>query len=507
MWYVYIIILENIYNKMESNHNKKARVVLLSPNIIGSKDGVNRIQPGHGVGLLAGRLRDKGHEIYVRDTALEGYYNQSPRDGETMLIGESEEDIIKYVKDIKPEFVGISILFSNLADHGRKLARIVKEIDSSIITILGGNHVNHMYMDIIKDPYVDYVLRGECDFTLEILIDFLKNNKEINRIPGLVAKRRDNSIYVGEGKGKVEDLNTLPKEARELMNMEKYFEIGLFHSAKSRSKRVGNIMATRGCPENCVFCTTPKMWGNVVRWRSPESVYQEIKELKEVYGVEEIQFDDDTLTANRKNLLDLCDLIEPLQLKWCTPNGIRVNYPPDLDKKKQMFKRMNESGCYQVTFAVESGDQDLLDNFIRKNLRLEVVKPTVVAAKEAGMFVHVFFMVGFPGETREQMEKTIRFAEYIESDSYSVAIACPLPGAPMYDIVKERDLFVDDFSQKRITFRKSLIKVDGFKDPREFEKWVGEQNIYLNNLLKQRDKARFIKKYGTTDDRMLKKQT
>jgi len=86
-------------------------------------------------------------------------------------------------------------------------------------------------------------------------------------------------------------------------------------------------------------------------------------------------------------------------------------------------------------------------------------------------------------------------------------IACPLPGAPMYDIVKERNLFVDGFSQEKITFRKSLIKVDGFDSPREFEKWVDEQNIYLNNLLKQRDEARFIEKYGTTDDRMLKKQT
>ncbi len=500
--------MENQYNRIEKENNKKARVALLSPNIIGFKDGVNRIQPGHGVGLLAGRLRDKGHEVYVRDTALEGYYNQSPcDDGETVLIGESKEDIIKYIKDIKPEFVGISILFSNLAGHGKELARVVKGVDSSIITILGGNHVNHMYMDIIKDPYVDYVLRGECAFTLESLIDSLKNNRDISEIPGLATKQDDNTIYVSEGKGRVEDLDTLPKEARDLMNMEKYFEIGLFHSPKSRSKRVGNIMATRGCPENCIFCTTPKMWGRVVRWRSPHRIYEEIRELKEVYKVEEIQFDDDTLTANRKNLLELCDLIEPLELKWCTPNGVRVNYPRDLDKKKQMFKRMHESGCYQITFAVESGDQDLLDNFIKKNLKLETVKPTVAAAKEAGMFVHVFFMVGFPGETREQMEKTIRFAEYIESDSYSVAIACPLPGTLMYDITKERNLFVDDFSPGKITFRKSLIKVDGFSSPEKFEKWVDEKNVYLNSLLRERDEARFMDKYGTTDDRALKKQT
>jgi len=123
------------------------------------------------------------------------------------------------------------------------------------------------------------------------------------------------------------------------------------------------------------------------------------------------------------------------------------------------------------------------------------------------MLVHTFFMVGFPGETYEQMQKTIKFAEHIEADSYSVAITTPLPGTPLFEMVKSQDLFVDDFSTDQIIYRKSLIKVPGFT-PAEFESWVDQQNIYLNGLLKTRDPERAVRIYGTsTDERMLKRQT
>ena len=132
--------------------------------------------------------------------------------------------------------------------------------------------------------------------------------------------------------------------------------------------------------------------------------------------------------------------------------------------------------------------------------------------KEKVLF-YTFFMVGFPGETYEQMEQTIKFAEEIEADSYSVAITAPLPGTPLFDVVARKGLFIDDLSPDeiidKILFSKALIKVDGFDDSTDFENWVNEKNIYLNGLLLKKAPERYKLKYGTleTDERMLRRQT
>jgi len=348
---------------------KKAKVLVMTPNMIGFEDGINRIQPCHGPGSICGRLRDRGHEVYFRDTALEGYKSTTPNDdGQTVTIGENEEATARYIGEVQPDIVAISILFSNLATHGKDIARLAKAINPNITTILGGNHVNHTYREIIRDPNVDFVIQGECDFTLEQLVSAITNNEDVSKVPGVVHMSGD-QVLIGAATSRIADLDTLPKEAREIMNMEGYFALGLFHSPKSGTNKIGSVMASRGCPEECTFCTTPQMWGKTVRWRSPGIIYEEIKELQEVYGVEEIQFEDDTLTAHRLNLLELCDLIEPLGLRWCTPNGVKVNYHAKTpERQAHLFRRMFESGCYQITFAVESGDQDILDHLVKKKI-------------------------------------------------------------------------------------------------------------------------------------------
>ena len=212
--------------------------------------------------------------------------------------------------------------------------------------------------------------------------------------------------------------------------------------------------------------------------------------------------------------MELCDLIEPLEVGWCTPNGVKINYhSKNPEMQDYLYRRMYESGCYQITFGVESGSQELIDHTINKRLPLETVKPAIESAKKAGMFVHTFWMVGFPGETYEQMEQTIKFAEEVEADSYSVAIVCPLPGTPLFDEVSRNGLFIDDLSPEeiinQILYRNSLIKVDGFSKAEDFEDWVHSRNIYLNGLLLKKDPERYKLKYGSieTDERVLFKQT
>ena len=504
---------------------KQARVLLMIPNIKGMKSGINRIQPGLGVGYLGSVLRKSGHAVYIRDCALEGYRNEKNLDDKIVLIGESNENIASYIASLNPDIIGVSVLFSNMMDHAYTIAKIAKTVNPKVKVILGGNHISNAVRDYqfackhpdvrvpgemvdLQDRNIDFAMRGEVEYQFAELVKRLINEQDPKDIPGLIYFK-NNLIYINPAPSPLEDINKLPFPSRDLMNLEGYFKIGLFHSSKSKSRRVLNVMASRGCPEICSFCTTPLMWGQKVRWRDPQNIYDEIKEGIKKYDIDEVQFEDDTLTANRKNLFELCNLIEHLGITWCTPNGVKVNYHQKGDRQYELYKRMADAGCYQITFGCESGVQRVLDDIIHKKLKLEEIQPSVENAQKAGLSVHTFWIVGYPGETREEMEKKIDFAAQVGADSYSLAILSPLPGTPIYHQVLKENLWWDDARGKRdILYRNSLIKVAGFNNPHEFEHWVDEKTLYLNELLKHRDFEKFKNHYGDNiDAKFLQKQT
>lgn len=493
---------------------KKGRVLLVTPNLKGIGGGVNRIQPSLGLMLIAPILERQGHHVKIYDTALDGWENRKTIDEKNniVLIGHSDEDIESTIRDFKPDVVGISVLFSNLLESAHNIARITKKINIETKVVLGGNHISSSVTDYqyylidkensnlqdhiedLENDHFDMAMVGEGEFSFSELVDRLINNIDYKNVPGLV-KKISHKKYIINPQKKVHDLNLLPRPARRLVNMEGYFKIGAFHSAKSRSKRVLSVMCSRGCPEKCTFCSTPSMWGQNTRWRTTEHLMDEIENDVRDFKIGEIQFDDDTLTVNKKNLYSLCDRLEKkIGLPWCTPNGIKVNY--HFNKQNEMYKIMNYAGCYQVTLACESGVQRVLDDVVNKRLPLETIYPSIENAKKAGMLVHTFWILGYPGETYEEMERTINFAMNSGADSYSFSILSPLPGTPIYRKVLKENLWWEGRSLGDMLFRSSLIKVDGFTGPDEFEKYVDEANTKANLLLKHKDLKRFEYKYG-----------
>jgi radical SAM superfamily enzyme YgiQ (UPF0313 family) len=471
------------------------KILLLSPNIKGIIDGVNRIQPPLGISYLCSFLKSN-HDVFVRDTAIERWDNQTKITDKIISIGESDTSIIEYIAKINPHIVGISVLFSNLMDSAYTIANLIKQIDKRIVVIVGGNHVTNMIRDhkfgisqIININDVDFYFSGESEQTFPQFINSINSTEKCLQIPGVYKFVNGNLINYSKIPTTFMEMKSFPMPSWEYFNMEKYFSVGLFHSAQSYSNRVLPVMASRGCPEKCQFCTTPDTWGSKVRWRTPKSIYEEIKYFKTKYNIGEIQFQDDTLTANQKHLFELCDYLKNIKLPWCTPNGIKINY--HLQNQYEMFCRMKESGCYQVTFACESGSQRVLDNIIRKNTNVSQFKKTIDNAKKAGLFVHSFWIVGFPGETFEEMNETIKVAEDSGADSFSLSILSPLPGTPIYHQVKKQNLWWKDTNMNQILFRNSLIKVDGFNIPEEFEQWVDEKNIFLNSILENTNPIRY----------------
>ena len=494
------------------------KVLLISPNIKGFKNGVNRIQPPLGLSYLTSYLREiDGVEIYVKDTAIDGYENEIPIDGKMVMIGQSNEEIEKYISKINPDVIGISVLFANLMDSVHEITNIAKKINKKTIIVVGGNHITNIIHDyeygidntkyIINDN-IDYYFIGESELNFVEFIKKLKDGTSVDNIPGLCRFRQ--KTLINKNKSFL-DVSELKDPSWDYFNMEKYFSIGRFHSSQSYSNRVLPVMSSRGCPEKCQFCTTPITWGSKVRWKNPKLLYEEIKKSIINYNIGEIQFQDDTITANLKNLYELCDHISDFNLPWCTPNGIKINYHQD--NQFEMFSKMKKSGCYQTTFACESGSQRVLDSIIKKNIKVSTFKDNIKKAKNAGLFVHSFWIVGFPGESNDEMKKTIEIASESGADSFSLSIFNPLPGTPLYHkVIKENLWWNSNKTIDNMTFRNSLIKVDGFSNDEEFENFVDRNNFYLNNILKSKDLSRYelvTKNRGVSlrDDEKFLKQT
>ena len=495
---------------------KKAKVLLICPNLKGMKNGINRIQPSLGLMLIAQKLLDHGHIVKIHDTALEGWNNRIHIDPkkDRISIGQSDDKIKKVISDFSPDIVAISVLFSNFLESAHSIANLTKEVNKNIKVILGGNHISSAVIDYkfslidknsnlsdcindLENKNIDFALIGEGETPMVKLTNAIINNNDFNKVPGLIKKIGHKKYFINQ-KSEKHEMDSLPRPARHLVNMEDYFKIGAFHSPKSKSNRVLSVMCSRGCPEKCTFCTTPEMWGSNVRWRSTKHIMDEIINDVKDYKIGEIQFEDDTLTLHKKKLDSLCDELEKVGLPWCTPNGTKVNY--NLKNQLEMYKKMAGSGCYQITLACESGVQRVLDNVINKRLPLDTIYPSIENAKKSGMFCHTFWILGYPGETYEEMQTTIDFAMKSGADSFSFAILVPLPGTPIYRKVVKENLWWNDRSVNDMIFRSSLIKVNGFDGPNNFEKFVNEVNIKANKLLKEKDIERFKQKYGNKTD-------
>jgi anaerobic magnesium-protoporphyrin IX monomethyl ester cyclase len=208
--------------------------------------------------------------------------------------------------------------------------------------------------------------------------------------------------------------------------MEKYHS-----SANLRGKRTLNIMTSRGCPYMCAYCAGSLIFGKTHRYHGTDRVIQELRELKEKYHVDSIQFFDETFTANRQRVIELCDKMikSKINIEWSC--FTRVNLVD-----KELLSKMKQAGCYLIFYGLESGSQRLL-NLIRKGITLEQSMKAVKLTHEAGIETWVSFMFNLPSETKEESEQTINFALAVDPTFVQFPITTPFPGTEMYHQAKK----------------------------------------------------------------------
>lgn len=467
---------------------KIKKVLLFIPPALVFKDrlDINPLPP-LGLGYLGAVLEENGIEVKIVDCLIEGWARRAEVSEDTIRIGLSFDEIEEIIKSYGPDIVGVNNLFTRQHENAHKIYEIAKRLDKNIITISGGAHPTVMPELVLSDPNADYVVLGEGENTIIDLIHLIEGSCEISSLDGLGYRKSGISTIIPK-KRFIENLDGLPFPAWHLLNMEKYFGLKSSHGNR-RKKRFSPVITSRGCPAKCSFCSAYAVWGRSFRSRSPDNVIKEIKYLKETYGIEEIMFEDDNLTLDPGRAEAIFDgmIQEDLRMEWDTPNGIAA-----WTLSENLIDKMKKSGCRSINFAIESGNQYVLDNIIKKPLRLEKVKPLVRYAKKTGLDTGIFLVVGMPNETEKQIWDSFRMAEELGVFTPHISIATPYPGSELYDLCKKENIFHPGFSLDDLHIRSFAIST-GEIDNEKLKKILAEGERYLLASFMKNDTFNFFK--------------
>jgi anaerobic magnesium-protoporphyrin IX monomethyl ester cyclase len=417
-----------------------------------------------GLLYIAAVLQRDGVEVAVLDAFMADVPVR--RIGDTAEIGMPYERIAEEIRRRKPDIVGISNPFTCQTQHASKVADIVKEIDRDVPTVVGGPHVSAVPEEFMTESKnVDFAVRGEGEYTMLDFVKLTEGKMKAEEIPG-IAYRKDGKIFQTPPRPFLKNLDDLPYPAYDLVDMESYLnpEKIEYRSFKDRSIP---MITSRGCPFNCVFCAVHLHMGRAFRAHSMDYVVNHIEHVVQKYRVKTIFFEDDNMTFDLQRFDAICDGIigRKIRFKWETPNGIRADYLT-LD----LLKKMKRSGCQSVFFGVESGDQHVLDDIISKSLDLKAVMNVAKMCKDIGLSTAAFYIIGFPGETKEGMLKTVDFALKLKKE-YDVGmllhVATPSCGTRLYYQCKEKGYIQENltpraFAEVRQTRGNPLIGTEDF---------------------------------------------
>jgi len=302
-------------------------------------------------------------------------------------------------------------------------AKTIKNIFPGIKIMLTGSHASTFSEELLRENnFIDYIARGEYEFTTLELIEALSSNGLLDKISGLTL-RNNGGIVKNTDRPLHKNLDDLPWPAWHFLPMHNYND----SFADMPSPNV-QVIASRGCPFGCIFCNWPTtMYGGTnYRTRNYMDVINEVEFLIKEYQFKAFYFDDDTFNIGNERIIQLCGELKKrnLGVPWAAMARADTS-------DKETLKAMKDAGIYAIKFGVESGVQEIV-NASGKNLDLEKVKESVKTCKELGIKVHLTFTFGLPGETKETIQKTVDFALALEPESVQFSIVTPFPGTKYF---------------------------------------------------------------------------
>lgn len=355
------------------------------------------------------------HEVEILDTLLDN-----------LDYTEIEEEIRRR----KPDVVGIQAMTFTLID-ATLTAKVVKSVDKDIPVIFGGPHVYIYPFETMQIPEVDYIIVGEGEETTARLVDAIAKETDKSQVPGIGYRNQNGETKLTPMVPLNQELDALPMPARHLVPQHRYY------SVLAQEVPITTMMTSRGCPMQCIFCDRPHL-GKQFRYRSPESVVDEMQACEEM-GIREIFIYDDTFTIRRDRVIDICRLKKErgLKIKWDIRAHINTMSDPVLDA-------LAEAGCTRVHYGVEAGTKEI-SKVLKKGINLDKTEDIFRKTKQRGITTLGYFMIGNPGETRDQALQTIEFARNLSADYIHLSVATPFPATELYRLGFRSGLYTEDY--------------------------------------------------------------
>ena len=368
----------------------------------------NYPQPPMGLILLAAVLESKGYPVNLVDA---NFLDLKPA------------DIVPLLDDT--DILGLTAMTPTVS-RAIDIAREVKSARPDLPIIMGGPHATLLPAETMAvAPEIDIIVRGEGEESFINLLSVLEAKKPLANVMG-ITHRKDGVIVDNPPSPEISNLDSLPLLAYNLIPLKLYKP----HPPHGKALPFAVLITSRGCPYNCGYCSKP-VFGKRFRGQSPARVADEIAWLREKYGAKEIAFYDDSFTLDMDRAYQICEEIIRRKLNIIWSCETRVNL---VDKR--LLRKMKQSGCYSISYGLESGSQKILD-VIEKNTTIEQAEEAVRYTHEAGISAIGYFMIGSPGETLDTIGETIRFAKKLKLDFAQFSITTPFPGTRLYELYLE----------------------------------------------------------------------
>lgn len=418
--------------------------------------------PPIGLAYIASALLSEGHDVSVIDAIGEGPSELYPieftpnlkneyKKGRLYTNGIRNDEILDLI-DQNTEVIGLSCMFSNnwLADR-HLIERLGVRFPNAII-IAGGESISakpELWMT--QSPNLKVCIVGEGEETIVELLEALQSKTDLSVVNGIAFRDLNNHFIFTPKRNRLKDIDNIIPPSWELFPIQNYLKYKMQYTVTDEN--VLPILATRGCPYSCTFCSSPQMWGTRYYMRNPQKVADEIEFLTKKYNATEIDFYDLTAIIKKEWIIEFSNELvkRNLNIKWNIPAGTRSEAIDD-----EVAYHLYKSGCKDITYAPESGSEKILKD-IKKKVKLSNMLKSMSSANKNNLRIYTNIIYGIPGETHLDILKTIwLLIKCSWAGAYEIGLATfhPYPGSVLFEkLVKEGkiDLTTDDFFYRTIT--------------------------------------------------------
>ena len=390
--------------------------------------------PSSGLLTLASVLRKGGYSVKIVESAS---------------LGLSLSQTVDQVLLERPKYLGLSCTTASVESAAR-IAGAIKEKNPEILIFVGGPHITALPVETFQRyPEFDFGVLGEGELAFGDLLEAIEGKKDLTGVESAVF-RYGGEVRANPRRRFIENLDELPFPAYDLLpSFPRAYRPPFLNYPQGPTV---SLTSSRGCPQTCTFCDR-SVFGNRYRYFSEDYLLELISFLRRNYGIRHLIFTDDQFAASHSRLARLCEKLAGGNLK------IRWNCDARVDSvDPELLKLMRRAGCWMISYGIESGSQEILDQ-IQKGIKLDRVEQALRWTREAGIRAKGLFMIGYPEETEKTLDQTLSFMRRCPLDEINLSFLTPYPGTKLYQQVKGSPDFVEDW--KRMNALNCLLKPRG----------------------------------------------